>query len=91
VRQSKTLQRAKRDLGLRVRELRRATGKTQEETAEGLDMHPQNYARIEQGRMNATLETAVRLAGFFRVELHGLFRPPKPQIVRPGRPRKSEG
>lgn len=90
VRHPRTLERAKHDLGLRVRELRRALEMTQEEAAEGLEMHTQNYARIEQGRMNVTLETVVRLAQFYRVELHELFLLPTVQSVRPGRPRKAE-
>jgi hypothetical protein len=40
-------------------------------------MQTQNFARIEQGVMNVTLETMVRLALLFEVEVRELLRAPK--------------
>lgn len=51
-----------RDLGKRIGELRRERGLTQETAAERLGMLAPNYARIEQGRQNVTIDTLVRIA-----------------------------
>lgn len=51
-----------RNLGRRIGELRRARGLTQEQAAERLGMLAPNYARVEQGRQNVTVDTLVRIA-----------------------------
>ena len=79
-----------RDLGLRIRELRRSQGLTQEELSEKLGMLAPNYARIEQGRMNTTVETLVRIAKALKVDIVDLFAKPKTKKVSAGRPRKSD-
>lgn len=75
-----------RDLGFRVRELRRERGLTQEAFAEKLQMLTPNYARIEQGRANVTVDTLARVARALGVEVVDLFRRPKDRNVKPGRP-----
>lgn len=76
-----------RDLGLRVRELRRGLGLTQEAAAEKLGMLAPNFARIEQGRVNVTLDTIVRLANVLGVSVRELLRSPRSRAdVPPGRP-----
>jgi transcriptional regulator with XRE-family HTH domain len=80
-----------RDLGLRLGELRRAQGLTQEELSERLEMLAPNYARIEQGRMNVTVDTLVRIAKVLKVGLADLFAKPKTRKASLGRPRKSQG
>jgi len=79
-----------RDLGSRIRELRRAQGLTQEELSERLGMLAPNYARIEQGRMNTTVETLVRIAKALKVGVADLFAKPKTKKASVGRPRKSD-
>lgn len=77
-------------LGARIGELRAARGMTQEQASERLGMLTPNYARIEQGRANATVDTLVRIAKTFDVDLIDLFRRPKnPTRKRPGRPARS--
>ena len=80
-----------RDLGLRVRELRRQRDLTQEALAEKLGMLSPNYARIEQGRSNVTIDTLVRVATALGVEVGALFKAPKAssRVVKPGRPVKT--
>jgi transcriptional regulator with XRE-family HTH domain len=80
---------ALRSLGLRIQELRQARDETQEELAGRLGMLPPNYARIEQGRANVTVDTLVRVASGLKVELAELFVAPIGKPSRPGRPRKS--
>jgi len=77
-----------RALGLRIQELRRDRGETQESFADLLGMLPSNYARLEQGRTNPTVETLHRVAGALDVEIDVLFQPPARKRSRPGRPRK---
>jgi transcriptional regulator with XRE-family HTH domain len=77
-----------RSLGLRVRELRRAQNMTQEEMAERVGMLTPNYARIEQGRANVTIDTLVRVATALTASLPDLFVAPVARRVPVGRPPK---
>ena len=78
-----------RNVGLRMSELRRARGMTQESCAERLGMLAPNYARIEQGRQNVTLDTLVRIARALDVRVAELFRASKRKRPAPGRPRRT--
>lgn len=78
-----------RDLGLRIRELRRQRDDTQESAAERLGMLVPNYARIEQGRLNVTVDTLVRIANALDVPLAELFKAPQVRAVKRGRPKKT--
>ena len=74
-------------LGRRIAELRRGRGFTQERAAEGLGMLAPNYARVEQGRQNVTVDTLVRIANLLDVEVFDLFAVPNDTAPpRPGRP-----
>lgn len=75
-------------IGSRIQELRRAAGETQETVAERVNMLTPNYARLEQGRVNPTVETLLRVADALGVELAELFVPTEKRPTRPGRPRK---
>lgn len=79
-----------RSLGMRIGELRRAQGHTQEELSEKLGMLAPNYARIEQGRMNVTVDTLVRVAKALKVSVRDLFAKPKSTRVSVGRPPKAD-
>lgn len=79
-----------RSLGFRLRELRRAKDLTQEKMAERVGMLTPNYARIEQGRANVTVDTLVRLANALVTTVADLFGAPSVRSVRPGRPRLNE-
>ena len=67
-----------KELGKRIAELRRAKGFTQETAAERLGMLAPNYARIEQGRLNVTVDTLVRIVKMLEddVKIADLFVPP---------------
>lgn len=62
---------------------------TQEQAAEKLGMLTPNYARIEQGRANVTVDTLVRIANMLDALLSELFKAPKKRMVTKGRPRGS--
>jgi transcriptional regulator with XRE-family HTH domain len=67
-----------RKLGRRIAELRRERGFTQEAAAEKLGMLAANYARIEQGRQNLTIDTLLRITRMLGgdVTIADLFAPP---------------
>ncbi len=68
-----------------------ARGMTQEQASEQLGMLTPNYARVEQGRANATVDTLVRIARGFDVRVVELFKRPKSSKRRkPGRPANSK-
>lgn len=77
-----------RNLGRRIGELRRERGLTQETAAEMLGMLAPNYARIEQGRQNVTVDTLVRITRMLGsdVTIAELFASP---AAPPRRSRKS--
>ena len=57
-----------------VRELREARGMTQSELGAAIAMTRQTIAAIEQRRYSPSLETAFRLARFFKVNIDHIFR-----------------
>lgn len=80
----------KRSLALRVRELRRAKGWSQEALAEGADMHRTYLAGIERSLRNPSLENLVKLANALGLSLAELFtlgeaRTPTPPQTVPAR------
>lgn len=79
-----------RELGLRIGEVRRSRGLTQEQAAEALGMLAPNYARIEQGRSNVTVDTLVRIANALDVPIGRLFTKPRTTRPAPGRPTRRE-
>jgi transcriptional regulator with XRE-family HTH domain len=82
--------RALKDVGRRLAELRRERAWTQEELAERLGLQTNNLQRIELGMQNLTVRSLVRLANALGVTLGDLFEPPTSRTVRPGRPRSAK-
>lgn len=76
-----------RRLGQRIAELRRSRGLTQEAFAEKLGMLTPNFARIEQGRQNVTIDTLVRIGRALDVRIAELLRAPRAVAAPPARPR----
>lgn len=56
-------------LGRRIRAAREATGVSQAALAQRLGMLRTNYARIEHGRSNLTIDTLLRIADGLDVDL----------------------
>jgi transcriptional regulator with XRE-family HTH domain len=77
-----------KQLGLRIGEVRRAQKLTQDQAAERLGMHTPNYARIEQGAANVTVDTLVRISSALKVRVADLFQKPKIKRVKMGRPKR---
>jgi transcriptional regulator with XRE-family HTH domain len=81
--------RALKDVGRRIAELRRDRGWTQEALAERLGLQANNLQRVELGMQNLTVRSLVRLANGLGVSLASLFEAPRDRTVRPGRPRST--
>jgi transcriptional regulator with XRE-family HTH domain len=75
--------------GLRVRELRRIRGLTQERLAELAQLSPREMQRLEAGEANVSLTKIAQLAHVLQYAPMKLFIPPKATIRRVGRPPKS--
>ena len=60
-------------IGLRVKELRKRGGYSQEEVAALANMTAKHVSRIELGKENPTLDTFLKLASVFKVELWELL------------------
>lgn len=71
---AKTLRVAKA-VGERVRELRLEADVSQERLAEKIGMTRGNYARIEAGLTNVTIDTLLRIAAGLGVEMSIGFEP----------------
>jgi transcriptional regulator with XRE-family HTH domain len=64
----------RRQLGERLKHLRRVRGYTQEQLAERIDINPKYLSSIERGVENPTLELIGRLAHGLQVEVYELFQ-----------------
>jgi UDP-N-acetylglucosamine 1-carboxyvinyltransferase len=71
------------ELGEQLRRARRRLGISRVKLAEKIGMHPMNYARIEQGKQNVTVEMLLRITDGLGVDLRIAFDEPK-------RPRKTK-
>jgi putative transcriptional regulator len=66
----------------RVAMLRRASGLTQAELGRAVGVTPETIGAIENGRQDATLLTALRMAAVLRTPVPNIFREqPFPQLV----------
>lgn len=63
----------KRLIGLRIKELRRKRGLTQEEVAAQADITAKHLSSIELGKENPTLDTFLKLSSVLKVELWELL------------------
>ena len=63
------LQKRLKELGEQLRRTRRELGVSRAKLAEKIEMHPMNYARIEQGKQNVTFDTLFRIAEGLGVDL----------------------
>lgn len=61
-------------LGLRIRELRRRAGLTQEQLAETLGIDQKHMSRIELGKSYPSLDRLFRIAETVNTPLPGLFK-----------------
>jgi len=77
-----------RDVGRRVAEERMHRGWTQEQFAEKMGHSLKFAQRIEAGRENLTVKSIANLAKHLGVDLVALFRKPRTEKPKPGRPKQ---
>jgi transcriptional regulator with XRE-family HTH domain len=70
------VQRERKRLGRRLRELRTARGLTQEQAAEMIGIHAKYMPRVEAGRANLTVDVLIAASVAYEVALHDLFPAP---------------
>ena len=68
-----TRQQAAKKLGKRLQQLRQARGLSQEDVSHDAGLGRSYYWRLEQGTINPTLETLVRLSNTLGVGIADLF------------------
>ena len=62
-----------KQFGVKVKEIRERKGYSQLDISSRLDIEKTSISRIENGRVNFTLTTAIKLAKVLDVDLHLLF------------------
>ncbi len=63
----------KKLVGLRMKELRKSKGLSQEQLAEKADINPKYLSRMERGTENPTLDMLIKLTGALDVEMWEMF------------------
>jgi transcriptional regulator with XRE-family HTH domain len=67
----------RKELGLRIRGLRKKNGYTQEDMADRCGLHWTYIGGLERGERNPTLTTLKRIADGLKTDLHALLGRPK--------------
>jgi transcriptional regulator with XRE-family HTH domain len=60
-------------IGLRIKELRKHKGLSQEKVAEIMGISPKYLSNIERGKENPTLDTFIKLANALNIEVSDIF------------------
>lgn len=60
-------------IGIRIKELRRKRGLSQEQLSEKAEITPNYLSRVERGTENPTLDMFIRLANALEVEMWEMF------------------
>jgi transcriptional regulator with XRE-family HTH domain len=63
----------RKQLGQRIRQLRKARGWTQQDVAERADLDPKYLGAVERGERNLTIDNIEKIAAGFGLEAHQLF------------------
>ena len=79
----------RKELGQRIRALRKRNGYTQEDMAERCNLHWTYIGGLERGERNPTLTTLKRIADGLKVDIHSLLgRPSSEEAVLTSREKK---
>ena len=63
----------RKQLGKRIRQLRKARGWTQQDVAEKAHLDPKYLGAVERGERNITVDNVEKIATGFGLEVHQLF------------------
>ncbi len=64
----------KKELGKNIKKLRKLRGLSQEELSLNLDFDGSYIGKVENGKLNITIDKISSIANFFEVEVIELFR-----------------
>ena len=67
------LQKVRKDFGLRVRELRKAKGYSQEEFAHECGVHRTYMGDVERGERNVSIDNIAKIAAALKIQIKDLF------------------
>lgn len=81
----------RKELGLRIRTLRKKNGLTQENMADRCGLHWTYIGGLERGERNPTLTTMKRIADGLKVDIHTLLGRPKAEDTSLSSREKKEG
>ena len=76
------------DVAIRIAEIRRSKGLTQQDLADLREVTPHWIRQVESGRLNMKIATLVGIAEALGTDVKDLFEPPTASKARPGRPRR---
>jgi transcriptional regulator with XRE-family HTH domain len=71
----------RRKLGLKIRELRKLMGYTQEELNEKSNVSAKFIGEIERGEVNPSLESLIRIASALNINVRDLFPDEKSMLL----------
>jgi transcriptional regulator with XRE-family HTH domain len=69
-------------LGMRIREMRKSAGMTQEELGERASLNYKFIGELERGRVNVGLDSIARIAGALGVKIGDLFSKEKVRVQK---------
>ena len=72
----------RKELGARIRELRKSAGFTQEELGEQADLNYKFIGELERGQVNVSLDSLVRIAGALGVKIGDLLSKEKVPVQK---------
>ena len=72
----------RKELGARIRELRKTAGLTQEELGEKADLNYKFIGELERGQVNVSLDSLVRITGALGIKIGDLFSKEKVPVQK---------
>lgn len=69
-------------LGMRIREMRKSAGMTQEELGERASLNYKFIGELERGRVNVSIDSIARIAGALGVRIGDLFSKEKVNVQK---------
>ena len=72
----------RKDVGKRIRELRKLCGLTQEELGEKANLNYKFIGELERGKVNVSLDSLFRIAKALEVHVSDLFRKGKASVLK---------
>ena len=72
----------RKELGARIKELRKAAGLTQEKLGEKADLNYKFIGELERGQVNVSLDSLIRIAEALGIKIEDLFSKEKGSVQK---------